>query len=127
MSRPWDNFTTQREWKDYIQYLIRTNDKALYRAILLIDSEQTNLEKALGVTFESNKRGFGAYDAPFLTNMALRIRGGAGLTPQMKAISRNMMVHYWKQLYYIALEKQRREKNEEYQPESESQSDPTGD
>ena len=117
MDRPWDKFTTQKEWKAYLQELIRTNDQALYRAILLIDARQTDMEKAMGATFESNKRGFGASHAPFLTNMALRIRGGAELTPQMKAISRNMMVHYWKQLYHLSLEKQRRERDAQGEPE----------
>lgn len=118
MSRPWDSFTTQKEWKEYLQNLIRTNDRALYKAILLIDSRQTDMEKAMGATIEHNKRGFGASHAPFLTSMALRIRGGAELTPQMKAISRNMMVHYWKQLYDLSLQKQRRGREAQPGPES---------
>ena len=119
MDRPWDNFTTQKEWKEYLQNLIRTNDRALYKAILLIDARQTDMEKAMGATIEHNKRGFGASHAPFLTSMALRIRGGVELTPQMKAISRNMMVHYWKQLYDLSLQKQRREREAQLGPESE--------
>lgn len=112
MPNPWDKFTNQEQWKNYLQNLIRTNDKALYRSILLIADRQTAEEKAWGATIEHNGRGFGAADAEFMTSMALRIKGGAELTPKMKAICRNKMPKYWKQLMVISKQKQRREQDE---------------
>lgn len=106
MSKPWEQFTTQKQWKEYLQNLIRTNDRALFKAILLIDNRQTPREKLMGVTIENNSRGFSASDAPFLTSVASYIRTGRELSPKMIAISRNMMTHYWKQLYEISREKQ---------------------
>lgn len=111
-SRSWEKFTNQKQWKEYLQNLIKTNDRALYKAIVLIADLQTPEEKALGATIDHNNRGFGTIDAEFLTSMALRIKAGETLTPKMVAISRNKMVKYWKQLMYISKQKQEEKKNE---------------
>ena len=42
--KPWENFKTQLEWKQYLQDLVRTNDKALLRAIWVIYQRQTDEE-----------------------------------------------------------------------------------
>lgn len=116
MSRPWEKFTNQTQWKEYLQNLLKTNDKALYRAIVLISDYQTPEEKALGVTIDSNKRGFGTVDAKFLTSMALKIKGGVPLTEKEKAICRNKMPKYWHQLYLISKKKEKTNETKERQP-----------
>ena len=115
MSRPWEKFTNQTQWKEYLQNLLKTNDKALYRAIVLISDYQTPEEKALGVTIDSNKKGFGTVDAKFLTSMALKIKGGVPLTEREKAICRNKMPKYWHQLYLISKKKEKNHETEEGQ------------
>lgn len=115
MSRPWENFTNQTQWKEYLQNLLKTNDKALYRAIVLISNYQTPEEKALGVTIDSNKKGFGTVDARFLTSMALKIKGGVSLTEKEKAICRNKMPKYWHQLYLISKKKEKNHETKEEQ------------
>lgn len=105
-------FTNQNQWKEYLQNLLRTNKKALYRAIVLIAKYQTPEEKALGMTFEHNNRGFGAVDAEFLTCMALRIESGIELTPKQLAICQNKMPKYWRQLMIASKRKMENEKNQ---------------
>lgn len=118
MSRPWESFTNQAQWKAYLQNLLKTNDKALYRAIVLISDYQTPEEKALGATIDSNKRGFGTVDAKFLTSMALKIKGGVPLTEREKAICRNKMPKYWHQLYLISKKKEKNHETKERQSNS---------
>lgn len=115
MSRPWEKFTNQTQWKEYLQNLLKTNDKALYRAIVLISDYQTPEEKARGVTIDSNKKGFGTVDAKFLTSMALKIKGGVPLTEKEKAICRNKMPKYWHQLYLISKKKEKNHETKEGQ------------
>ena len=115
MSRPWEKFTNQTQWKEYLKNLLKTNDKALYRAIVLISDYQTPEEKAWGVTIDSNKKGFGTVDARFLTSMALKIKGGVPLTEKEKAICRNKMPKYWHQLYLISKKKEKNHETKEGQ------------
>lgn len=107
--RPWESFTNQGQWKGYLQNLLKTNDKALYKAIVLIAKYQTPLEIASGSTLEHNNQGFGTVDARFLTSMAFKINNGFPLTEKELAISRNKMPKYWKQLYRISKSKMKRE------------------
>lgn len=100
--RPWESFTNQNQWKEYLQNLVKTNKRALYRAIVLISEYQTPEEKAFGATFEHNNVGFGAVDAEFLTNMSLKIRCGVELSPKELAICQNKMPKYWRQLMVIS-------------------------
>lgn len=107
--RPWESFTNQSQWKEYLQNLLRTNDKALYKAIVLIAKYQTPIEVASGATLEHNNLGFGTVDAKFLTSMAFKINNGVPLTEKELAISRNKMPKYWKQLYRISKSNMKRE------------------
>lgn len=102
MSRPWEQFKNQQQWKEYLQHLLRTNDKALLRAIVLIAGYQTPEEIALGATIDHNNVGFGAVDAEMMTELAFRIEHGEKLTERELAISRNKMPKYWRQLMVIS-------------------------
>lgn len=108
--RVWETFTNQQQWKEYLQNLVRTNDKALYRAIILIADYQTPEEKALGETIDHNNVGFGAVDAEMLTGIALRLKCGGRLTERERAICRNKMPKYWRQLMNISKRRMSSEK-----------------
>lgn len=107
--KPWEQFKNQTQWKEYLQNLVRTNKKALYRAIILIADLQTPEEKAYGATIDHNGVGFGAVDAEMLTALALRLRCGGELTERELAICRNKMPKYWRQLYRISKAKMEKE------------------
>lgn len=108
--RPWETFTNQNQWKEYLQNLVRTNKKALYRAIILIADLQTPEEKVWGATIEKNNVGFGAVDAEMMTALALRLKNGGELTERELAICRNKMPKYWRQLYRISKAKMEKER-----------------
>lgn len=101
---------TQAQWKEYLQNLVRTNKKALYRAIILIADLQTPEEKVMGATIEKNNMGFGAVDAEMMTSLALRLKCGGELTERELAICRNKMPKYWRQLYRISKAKMKKER-----------------
>lgn len=105
--KPWEEFTNQKQWKDYLQNLVRTNKKALYRAIVLIAEFQTPEEKALGDTIYHNGMGFGSVDAQLMTSLALRIKYGGELSEKELAIARNKMPKYWRQLMIISKSRMR--------------------
>ena len=107
--KPWEQLKNQAQWKEYLQNLVRTNKKALYRAIILIADKQTPEEKAYGATIDHNGVGFGAVDAKMMTALALRLRCGGELTERELAICRNKMPKYWRQLYRISKAKMERE------------------
>ena len=120
----WETFTNQQQWKEYLQNLVRTNKKALYRAIVAIAEYQTPEEKAWGMTIDHNGVGFGAVDAEMMTSLALRLKNGGELTEKELAICRNKMPKYWRQLMIISkrrMEHDRKTSNEssEDRPESE--------
>lgn len=101
---------TQAQWKEYLQNLVRTNKKALYRAIVVIAEYQTPEEKAWGMTIDHNGVGFGAVDAEMMTALALRLKNGGELTERELAICRNKMPKYWRQLYRISKAKMEKER-----------------
>lgn len=102
MSKPWEQFTNQKQWKEYITQIIKTNDRALIRSILIIYELQTNDEKMSGSTTEHNGVGFGGVDAEFMTSLALQIKRGQPLSEKQRAIARNKMPKYWKQLMMVS-------------------------
>ena len=51
----WDNFTNQKQWEKYLRNLVRTNEKALLKSIMLIYNNQTFEEKEAGTSIYENK------------------------------------------------------------------------
>ena len=100
--KPWENFKTQSEWRQYLQDLVRTNDKALLRAIWVIYQRQTDEEQKTGVTTEENGMGFGKVDAEFFTNLVVKMRHGQKLTTGEMAAAHNKMPKYWRQLMVVS-------------------------
>ncbi|RWI35518.1 hypothetical protein [Mesorhizobium sp.] len=92
--------------KETIQELIRTNDKAVAKAILALYARQTESERSTEHTQVENGMGFNRLDAPFLTSIAKALpRYGNHMTPRQIAKARPMLLKYWRQLLEIAGEK----------------------
>lgn len=109
----WQYFTTQKQWEAYLKDLVRTNDKALLKAIVLIDNRQTEEERAKGESTEDNFVGWTKWDAKEMGDIAKKIKREEPLTIGELAKSRNKMCKYWKQLMYISKQQQAAKSNQE--------------
>ena len=98
----WEYFTSQKQWEAYLKDLLKTNDKALLRAIILIYDNQTSEEKDKGESIEDNCIGFSKIDAKEMGDIARKIKANKALTKGELAKSRNKMQKYWKQLMIIS-------------------------
>ena len=98
----WMYFTTQEQWKQYLQDLVSKNDNACCQAIVAIDNWQTEPERMQGESTEDNGVGWTKYDAKDMGLLANKIRNGQQLTDGELAKSRNKMKKYWKQLMQIS-------------------------
>ena len=108
----WESFTNQQQWKDYLQELVRTNDRALIKSILVIYERQTDEEKYSGQTTEHNGRGFGKIDAEFFTQIVVQLKHGYPLTDRQMAVARNKMPKYWRQLMQVSKAKMARKERD---------------
>lgn len=108
----WECFTNQKQWESYLKNLVKTNDKALLKSIILIYDNQTNEEKFQGKSIEDNCIGFSKIDAYEMGQIAKKIKSGQPLTEGELAKSRNKMQKYWKQLMVISKRKMKRQKQE---------------
>lgn len=102
----WQYFTTQKQWEAYLKDLLKTNDKALLKAIVLIHDMQTEEEKSRGESTEDNHIGWTKWDAKEMGDIAKKIKRGEPLAIGELAKSRNKMQKYWKQLMYISKQQQ---------------------
>ena len=109
----WETFTNQKQWESYLKNLIKINDSALIKAIVLIYDLQTAEEKNTGKSVEDNKIGFSKIDAYELGNIAKKIKRGQSLTEAEVAKSRNKMQKYWKQLMVISKKQMQEKKDQE--------------
>lgn len=98
----WEYFTSQKQWEAYLKDLLKTNDKALLKAIVLIYDNQTLEEKDKGESIEDNRIGFSKIDAKEMGDIARKIKANKALTKGELAKSRNKMQKYWKQLMIIS-------------------------
>lgn len=91
--------------KESVQTLLLTNDRAVERALVVIYNRQTEEEKIASNTLEDNKKGFTAYDAEFLSQLALVVLSGRRLSKKQLFVIRktdkrgnSRIGKYWKQL-----------------------------
>lgn len=96
--REWETFTNQKQWRDYIVNLLKTNDKALCRAIVVLYEMQTDEEKMKGEAIDNNGCGFGKVDAAEMGRVARKIMHNQPLEASEWARMRNKVPKYWKQL-----------------------------
>lgn len=98
----WEAFTTNKQWESYLKQLLKTNDVALFRAIVIIYDNQTDEEKHKGESVEDNNVGFSKYDAKELSTIAQKLKARRPLSQAELARSRNKMPKYWRQLMVIS-------------------------
>lgn len=101
----WESFTNQKQWETYLKELVKLNDAALFKAIVLIYNNQTDEEKYREESIEDNFSGFTKIDAYEMGRIAKKIKSGKPLTKGELAKSRNKMQKYWKQLMIISKKK----------------------
>jgi hypothetical protein len=85
-SKTWD--------KESLKDLLDRNDKAVYRAILLIYSFQTDEEKYMGTTKTVNGKGFSKFDVEVLSSFAMQLRRGQELTLKQMYVARPKIKKY---------------------------------
>ena len=110
MSNIWETFTNQKQWEEYLKNLLKTNNKALFKAIVLVYDSQTEEEKRTNESVEDNKIGFSKIDAKDLSAIARKIKREEILTKGEFAKSRNKMPKYWKQLMIISKRNMQKQK-----------------
>lgn len=98
----WRYFTTQVEWKRYLQDLLESNDAVVVKAILAVDSYQTEPERQAKESVEDNNVGWTKHDAKEMGELADKIRAGEQLSVGEMAKSRNKMKKYWRQLMLVS-------------------------
>lgn len=98
----WEYFTSQKQWEAYLKDLLKKNDQALLKSVVLIYDNQTDEEKNRGESIEDNFIGFSKIDAKEMGDIAKKIKAGKALTKGELAKSRNKMQKYWKQLMIIS-------------------------
>jgi hypothetical protein len=95
--------------KESIQALLLKSPEACARALTLLLARQTASEQVTQETRDRNNRGFTAFDAPVLTDIAKRLpKYRNHLTPNQFNMVRHRLKKYWRQiLEEIPVEKQR--------------------
>lgn len=94
--------TTKMYTKEFIKSKLLTDDKWLIHGLMAINKFQTADERHIGRTEHSNGVGFNAFDAPFLTQMVIRVNRKLYLSPTQIATIRKRMSKYAGQLESIA-------------------------
>ena len=92
--------------KESIKNLLMTNDKAVYKALLLLCSFQTDEEKYLGTAKTYNRKGFNKLDAFTLTGFAKQIKSGKHLTERQLQTARYKLLKYANQILKYMKEKE---------------------
>jgi hypothetical protein len=96
---------TKKAKVTYVKGKLATDNRWLLRGLLAIYHKQTAAEQALRQTTVSNKVGFTAYDAEFLSGMTKLVEEQRALSAKQLDTVRNKMVKYAGQLVEIAIHK----------------------
>lgn len=84
--------------RDQIKHMLDTDARWVVRGLLFLHSEQTEDEKASGMTREHNGRGFNGFAAPFASSLVEWINKGRNLSPKQLAGGRKVCVRHIGQL-----------------------------
>jgi hypothetical protein len=85
---------------EIIRELLKTNDRAVMRAVWVLFERQTSTEQLCGQTLDDNGIGFNAFDAEFLTSLAGQV--DRGWSPRQMSTGRKAVMKYAGQLVRIA-------------------------
>ena len=95
--------TEQKIWTvEEVKVLLAESDKAVARAILAIYNRQTEDEKAIKETSESNGVGYNGVDANFMSSLAQFYQAKGFLTAGQVKYGRKAIMKYAGQLTTIA-------------------------
>lgn len=98
MIKKLDSLKNLKEWKAYIQNLLRLNDDAVKSALVLLLSLQGEDEQRDNKSVHENGVGFNKVDADFLSRMAKQVNAGIDLTNDEMQACRWALMKYWRQL-----------------------------
>lgn len=87
--------------------LLKRNNKAVERAILLIYSFQTHEERTYGHTGVKNGKGFNRVDANILSSFAEQLNKGYSLSEKQINIARIRILKYTGQIFNYMLNKKK--------------------
>lgn len=93
-----DSLKNLKEWKTYIQNLLRFNDNAVKSALVLLLSLQEEDEQRDNKSVHENGVGFNKIDADFLSRTAKKVDAGIDLTNDEMQACRWALMKYWRQL-----------------------------
>ena len=88
--------------RDAILALLDSSDKAVVRAIVVLQSLQTQAERISDATFEPNAQGWNSVDAAFMGSLARGIAKYGSLTPKQMIYARKKVRKYAAQLAKVA-------------------------
>lgn len=92
--------------KDDVLALLDGSEKAVVNAIKGLYARQTEVERIDKTTRIANGRGFNAKDAPFLSDIAVKLpKYSDRMTPKQLNVARKMLRKYWRQLLQMIEEK----------------------
>lgn len=91
--------------KESLKDLLKRNNKAIERAILLLYSFQTYEERTYGHTETNNGVGFNRLDANILSSFAEQLNRGYHLTEKQIAIARPKLLKYTGQILNYMIKK----------------------
>lgn len=95
-------FTTQKEWRKYIQDLLEHYDRAVVKAVVRIYQLQTDDEQNVRRSNVINGIGFSKNDAEFLSLVAEAFIAGRQVDKRTFEITRCKIKRYWKQLMKLS-------------------------
>lgn len=97
-------FPTKKETIEHFKEMLSTRDEWAVRGLFRIYELQTDYEKSVDSTKESNGIGFNAVDATLLTSFVKQMQKHKGyLSTRQKMILKQRMPKYANQLYNISM------------------------
>ena len=103
-----------KEWtKEAIKNLLKSNSKAVIKAITILYSYQTEEEKEIEATTLVNHKGFNKVDAEILTSFAEQIKAGRTLSQKQLALAFKLVPKYAGQILKHMAEQEKHEQEEE--------------
>lgn len=124
MAKIWESFTNQKQWEEYLKDLLKSNNKALVKALILIYQNQTIDEQECKESIEENGIGFNKIDAESLTAYAQKVLKGEKLHQRQLVYLKRTLPKYWRQLMVISkknMQKQKLKDKEQEEIEKEIQ------
>lgn len=104
----YENFTNQKQWETYLKKMLQTNNKFLFRAIIVVYNNQTDAEKYAGQSIDWNNKGFSRVDCVEMSRIARTLIAEKKISEKDFWYAWCRMPKYWKQLMVAAKERMAR-------------------